>query len=106
MANNKGTSILAALGAAALGATLGVLFAPDEGKNTRKKLKEKIDETAEELKGKASELNEEMKEKFEEGKENIEQKIDSFINKSKDAKDELIEVLERKLQDLKKHNNA
>ena len=38
MANNTGTTILALLTGAAIGAGVGLLYAPDKGENTRKKL--------------------------------------------------------------------
>ena len=44
--------ILGVLGGVAVGALLGVLFAPDKGDNTRKKIAEKSNDYADELKHK------------------------------------------------------
>jgi gas vesicle protein len=47
---NSGKIILGALAGLAIGAALGVLFAPDKGANTRKKIIGKIDDFANEIK--------------------------------------------------------
>ena len=43
MSSNKGGTLLALLVGAAVGAILGVLYAPDKGSNTRDKLSYKLD---------------------------------------------------------------
>lgn len=59
---NNGDTILAFLLGGAIGACLGLLFAPKSGKETRKKVKIFFDDIGE----KTGELIEEGKEKFEE----------------------------------------
>ena len=44
MASNTGNTILALLTGAAIGAGIGILFAPDKGTNTRRKIREGVDE--------------------------------------------------------------
>ena len=45
----SGKVLLGVLAGVAVGATLGILFAPDKGSNTRKKISRKGDDYAEEL---------------------------------------------------------
>ena len=49
-------TLLGLVGAAALGTVLGVLFAPDKGSNTRKKIADKSKDGSGRLKGKFSDL--------------------------------------------------
>lgn len=49
---NSGKILLGVLAGAAIGAAIGILFAPDKGSSTRKKISEKSDEYVEELEDK------------------------------------------------------
>jgi gas vesicle protein len=60
--------VLGVVAGAAAGALLGVLFAPDKGSNTRKKIVAKKDELADSVKGKFNEFIETVSEKFEKTK--------------------------------------
>ncbi|WP_418263185.1 YtxH domain-containing protein [Flavobacterium faecale] len=64
MKTNK--TIIGFLGAAAVGAALGILFAPDKGTNTRKKIAKKTSETKEEIKSKIDQLKETLADKYNE----------------------------------------
>lgn len=62
---DSGKILLGVLAGAAVGATLGILFAPDKGSNTRKKISKKGNEYAEGLEDKYREFMETVTEKFE-----------------------------------------
>lgn len=66
---SSGKILLGVLAGIAVGATLGILFAPDKGSNTRRKIAQKSDEYAGELGEKFNEFISMMTEKFEALKE-------------------------------------
>lgn len=74
MANN-GKIIAALFLGAAAGAALGVLFAPDKGSETRKKIA-----------GKASELGDELSERINKGKDAISDLKERVMHKAEDIK--------------------
>lgn len=105
MAKNNGNSVLAALAGIAIGIGAGVLLAPDEGKKTRKKIKKSIDDTTGELKVRMNELTNEIKQKTAKTKGSLEDNVEHLLTKSSYKADEVIDVLEKKLADLKKANS-
>ena len=66
---SSGKVLLGLLAGIAAGATLGILFAPDKGSTTRRKISQKSDDYAEELEEKFSEFIENITRKFETLKE-------------------------------------
>jgi len=84
------STILGILGAAAAGAFIGVLFAPDKGSNTRKKIKDKSKDYGDNLKTKfdgiVSTITSNGKDIIEEGKSKLNQVKDDFNTIKDEAK--------------------
>jgi gas vesicle protein len=70
---SKGKVLLGVLAGVAIGAALGVLFAPDKGWNTRKRISKK-----------AGDLPEDLKEKFDEFLDSISVKVDEVKEEAAD----------------------
>lgn len=66
---NSNKVLLGVLAGIAAGTLLGVLFAPDKGSETRKKISKKGEDLTDTLKGKFDEFLEGITEKFEKEKE-------------------------------------
>ncbi|WP_281337271.1 YtxH domain-containing protein [Flavobacterium eburneipallidum] len=62
MKNSK--TLIGILGGVAIGATLGILFAPDKGSNTRKKIAKKSTDATDELKEKLNSIANSFSEKY------------------------------------------
>jgi gas vesicle protein len=100
MAGKTGT-LVAVLAGAAIGAAVGILFAPDQGANTRRKIKDTASGKADEIKDKLAELTETVKGKFGTTKHDIESGLDHLVSNVTDKADDIISTLEKKLEALK-----
>ena len=97
--------VVGMLAGTAIGATLGVLFAPDKGSNTRQRI---LDEAID-AKDKALEEAENLKEKVMnampgENKDSLEEQLDRVVSDVSLKGDDVIGALEKKLKDLKAKN--
>jgi gas vesicle protein len=68
---SSGKILLGVLAGVAAGALLGVLFAPDKGWNTRKRIAKKADEYADDLKEKFDEFIDTVAARMDEAKDEI-----------------------------------
>ena len=80
---SKGKVILGVLAGVAVGAILGVLFAPDKGWNTRKRILKKGEDLTEDLRDKFEEFLDSLSVKADEVKEDISDFSEKSKSKSK-----------------------
>ncbi len=104
MSNNNNSSIFALIAGAAIGATLGILFAPDKGSKTREKIIDGFDDLKDIAKSKFENFEDQAKEMFSEKKHNLKDTVEELISSSSYKAEEAISFLEEKLADLKKLN--
>lgn len=104
MSNSTGNTLLALITGAAIGAGLGILFAPDKGTVTRQKIKTSVGDSKDELIHKMTELIGQAKAKVEPMIHNLEDEVEHLVSKGSYKAEEVIEVLEQKLALLKKQN--
>lgn len=104
MSNNSNSSIFALIAGVAIGATLGILFAPDKGSKTREKIIDGFDDLKDMAKSKFETLEDETKDMFSQKKQNLKDTVEDLISNSSHKAEEAISFLEEKLADLKKLN--
>ena len=97
MSSNTGNIIVALLAGAVIGAGIGILLAPDKGSVTRQKLKDNLGKGKDNLMDKYHELAQLLHRKGEDVGDFLDNAISSGIHE----KDELISLLEEKLELLK-----
>jgi gas vesicle protein len=81
--------LLGVLAGLAIGATLGILFAPAKGKSTRKKISKKAHQYADDIKNKSNEFTDSISQKYQAVKDEGSHIVDSWKNKVKESDTEL-----------------
>jgi len=104
MSQNNGNSIVAILAGVALGATAGILFAPDKGSKTRGKIKDGIDDAKSKAKGKFDEAKNKFQGRYADTKHDVEGSYDELLSNLSHKAEDAISFLEDKLAELRKQN--
>lgn len=104
MSNNTGNTLLALLTGAAIGAGVGILFAPDKGEKTRGKIKEGYKDAEKDLKKKFDILSKDVKSKLATSKVDLEGSYEDLVSNLSYKTEDVISFLEVKLAELKNKN--
>jgi gas vesicle protein len=104
MASNTGTTLLALLTGAVIGAGIGILYAPEEGKKTRKKISKESAKAQKKLARQLKETQETLTTKAKGTKLTLEQKLEGALSSASYKADDVLSVLEGKLEKLRAQN--
>lgn len=104
MASNTGQTLLALLTGAAIGAGIGILYAPDKGENTRKKIKKSAEKAQKELENKINETKDNLSAKARSAKSSFEEKLEETLSNASYKADDILKALEEKLEALRAQN--
>jgi gas vesicle protein len=104
MASDSGSVFLALLVGAAIGAGAGILYAPDEGGKTRKRLKEKAQKASDEVLSEVTRARDEITLSAQLQKDEFDKKLEDTISKMSYKADDIIAGLEAKLEELRAKN--
>jgi gas vesicle protein len=104
MSSKTSSSVIALLAGAAIGAGLGILFAPDKGSKTREKIKDGLDDFKNQARDKWETLEEDTKEKFSRTKDDLKETVENLLSDTSYKAEEAISFLEEKLAELKREN--
>ncbi len=102
MANDS--TFVTLLTGAAIGAFIGVLYAPDEGIKTRKKIRQKALETKRDWESRIYRASEELTKTAHNKNVEFESKLETSLNNMSRKGDEIIAKLEKNLAELQKKN--
>ncbi len=102
--SDSSNTILGILAGTAIGAVAGILFAPDKGTNTRRKLVEQSNQLIDDVSEKSSEIKQQVTGVMAAKQESLENQVDSMLTNASYKAEDVITTLEAKLKDLKDKN--
>ncbi|QQX77626.1 MULTISPECIES: YtxH domain-containing protein [Aequorivita] len=104
MASNTGQTLLALLTGAAIGAGIGILYAPDKGSKTRDKLSKEAKKAQKKLNKQIQETSSTLSDRAQRAKISFEQKLNETLSSASYKADDILLAMEDKLEALRKQN--
>ena len=101
---NTGSTLLALITGAAIGAGVGVLYAPGSGEETRKKIKKDAEKAQKDLNKRYKETSSNLTEKAKKARADFETRLEETLSSASYKADDILSALESKLEELKKQN--
>ncbi len=103
MSNNTNT-LLGVLAGTAVGATLGILFAPAKGSVTRQKIADEANRTGELITDRATQVKDAVVSGAQTQKATLDSKVEALVNDASYKAEDIITAMESRLKTLKEKN--
>ncbi len=104
MANNTGQTVLALLTGAAIGAGIGILYAPDKGVKTRDNISKNAKKAQKQFTKQLKETTNKLGTKASEARQSFEHKLEDTLSSASYKADDVLKALEEKLEALREQN--
>lgn len=101
---NTGNTFLALITGAAIGAGLGLLYAPEKGEETRKKLSKEACKVRDKFEKQLQETTDNLSESAKRAKIDFESKLEDTLSSASYKAEDIISAMETKLEDLREKN--
>lgn len=101
---NTGNTLLALVTGAAIGAGIGLLYAPDSGEKTRKKLKKDAQDAQDRFNKKYQETSSNLSERAKKARVDFETRLEETLSSASHKADDILAAMETKLEELRKQN--
>ena len=102
--SDTGNTLLGLIAGSAIGVAIGMLYAPDKGENTRKKLKDQAAATQEKLTEEAIHLKDSVADSLHSKTVSLEGRVENLVSDVSYKTEDVIKTLEGKLAELKAKN--
>lgn len=102
--NNTGETLIALLTGAIIGAGVGILFAPDKGTKTRKRIGKEAKRTQRNVKEKFDQTSDVLSAKAQVARESFSEKLNETLVSASHKADDILLAMEEKLEELRKQN--
>ncbi|MFV9483510.1 YtxH domain-containing protein [Christiangramia sp. OXR-203] len=102
---STGNTLLALITGAAIGAGVGLLYAPDSGDKTRKKLRDDAQNAQDRLNKKYNETSSNLSEKAKKARTDFEARLEETLSSASHKADDILSAMESKLEELRKQNS-
>lgn len=104
MENNNDQMVIGILTGIAIGAGLGILFAPNKGSKTRGKIKDSVADTTQDVSSWLQLVKDELAQTAHDNKRTFDKNIEHSMSNMNHKADDILSGLEHKLDELKKKN--
>ncbi len=101
---NTGSTLVALLTGAIVGAGIAILYAPDKGENTRRRLNDEAKKAKDRLDKQFTETSNRLGERARRARASFDSRLDETLNSASHKADDIIDALESKLEELRAKN--